>query len=410
MKYYLNLFYVFLILVVTGCSSDSTDDSMSEVDNTPDEITLSSFEIEFQEISQTSAKIMWTKVTASNNSAVNYSLFLDDELIAENLSEIEYTLVDLEMNTTYEVKIEASAEDAENSINTNEFSTFGTAPSNFPITYKDNGCGVANISWPSPTVEDGSDYFYRIYLNGEHVETYGSYSTERTSFNLLVTEGEEHTIKVIAISYSGAETEEEVSFLQVACPIPSDFEITASEITGTTASISWTPSTMSDDSTVYYLVTANGVGYPAANTFIYRTNYEFTNLDRNTTYEIIITARAPGTGKTKESTFTFTTTNDYPVHPDITITEAKLITPDSQYFPGQLNITFSEELANFEINKWVAVDYEIGNYSTYTSSVSSSVLSEEHYNSLAADKTGYILIEVDGVVYQLNYEVTLETN
>lgn len=90
--------------------------------------------------------------------------------------------------------------------------------------------------------------------------------------------------------------------------------------------------------------------------------------------------------------------------------ETKLITPNSQYFPGQLNVTFSEALVNFDIDKWVAVDYEITNYSIYNSSVSSSVLSEENYNALAANKTGYLLIEDNGVVNQLNYEVILETN
>ena len=40
---------------------------------------------------------MWTKVTASNNSTVIYSLFLDDELLAEILSEIEYNVEELEI-------------------------------------------------------------------------------------------------------------------------------------------------------------------------------------------------------------------------------------------------------------------------------------------------------------------------
>ena len=40
---------------------------------------------------------MWTKITASNNSTLNYSLFLDDELLAEILSEIEYNVEELEI-------------------------------------------------------------------------------------------------------------------------------------------------------------------------------------------------------------------------------------------------------------------------------------------------------------------------
>ena len=40
---------------------------------------------------------MWTKITASNNSTVSYSLFLDDELLAEILSEIEFNVEELEI-------------------------------------------------------------------------------------------------------------------------------------------------------------------------------------------------------------------------------------------------------------------------------------------------------------------------
>lgn len=40
---------------------------------------------------------MWTKITASNNSTLSYSLFLDDELLAEILSEIEYNVEELEI-------------------------------------------------------------------------------------------------------------------------------------------------------------------------------------------------------------------------------------------------------------------------------------------------------------------------
>jgi hypothetical protein len=40
---------------------------------------------------------MWTKVTASNNSTVSYSLFLDDELLAEIHSEIEFNVEELEI-------------------------------------------------------------------------------------------------------------------------------------------------------------------------------------------------------------------------------------------------------------------------------------------------------------------------
>ncbi|SIQ03504.1 fibronectin type III domain-containing protein [Maribacter ulvicola] len=338
---------------------------------------------------------MWSEVTASKESTVAYSVFLNEELIAENLTELEFTVNELEMNTTYAVKVSASTEEAEERINSSEFHTLGTAPSAFPISYEQITCDVVGINWQTPTVEDGSDYYYKIFINGEYHETYGSYTTETTSFTMVVTEGEEHTIKVVAISDSGAETEE---------------EITISDITATSATIRWTPSTSADGNTVLYLLTINGVDYPSENRFRYGTTKYITDLERDTDYEVVVTARTLNTFKTKQSTASFTTTNTYPVHPTITVTAAKLITPESQYFPGQLNVTFSEELANFEINKWVAVDFEIGNYSTYTSALSSSVLSNENYNALAADKTGYILIEVDGVVYQLNYEITLETN
>lgn len=410
MKYSISFLSAFFALLILGCTSDSSDDSITGIEKETEIITLSSLEIEYDEVTQTSAKIIWSEVTASNASTVNYSVFLDDELVAENLAELVYTVEELEINTSYTVKIVASADDAEESINTSVFNTLGTPPSAFPITHLEIGCGIANISWPTPTVEDESEYYYEIYLNGDFYKSYSSYDTERTVFNLAVEEGAEHTIEVIAKSYNGTQTSEEITFFQEACPIPTDFIITASNITGTSATLNWTASTVSDGTRVYYLLTANGVSYPAPYTFTYATSYEFTNLERNTTYEVVISAEVEGNNKFKESTVTFTTTNDYPVHPTITITAATLNTPDSQFFGGQLNVTFSEEIADFDIQEWIAVAFEIENYAIYTSSISSSVLSNANYDSLAENKTGYLLIEDDGVVYQLNYTVSVETN
>jgi len=130
--------------------------------------------------------------------------------------------------------------------------------------------------------------------------------------------------------------------------------------------------------------------------------YIVEELEINSSYEIVVTARAQNTYKTKATITYLTTSNDYSVHPEISVPETKLITPESQYFEGQLIVTFSEELNNFEIREWVAVSYEIANYSTNVSSVYSNVLSQENYNSLATDKTDYFLIEDNGVVYQLN--------
>ena len=109
--------------------------------------------------------------------------------------------------------------------------------------------------------------------------------------------------------------------------------------------------------------------------------YIVEELEINTSYEIVVTARAQNTYKTKATTTYLTTSNDYSVHPEISVPETKLITPESQCFEDQLIVTFYEELNNFEIRERVAVSYEIANYSTNASSVSSNVLSQENYNS-----------------------------
>ncbi len=405
MKHLFNSLSLFFVLLAIGCSSSETEEPTAEA------VTLTSLDVEFQEVTQTSAKVSWTRSTASDGSTVSYNLYIDDGLIAENLSLTEYTVEELQGNTVYYVRVVAKAENAaENSVVQSDFRTLGTPPSSFPLSYRDNGCGLVHIFWDSPTVPDGSDYAYYVYINGEYEEAYSSYDTEEVGFNFLVAEGEEHTIKVVARSFSGAETAEEITFFHEACPVPADFEISVSNITGSSATLSWTPATMADGSEVYYFVAANGVSYPAPHTFTYDTDYELTYLERDTTYEVVIQAKAVDNNKTKESTVTFTTTSEYPEHPTISVIEATLYAPGSAFFGGQLNVEFSESLNNFDIGKWVAAGFEIQNYTFNPTSISSNVLSTEMYNTLADAKTGYVWIEENGTVYQLDYTVTIETN
>lgn len=266
---------------------------------------------------------------------------MDETLVVDTLAKDEHAIEELRCNTSYSTKIVAKSKYLIVSWRIVRFKYVGNTPSSFAISYLEIACGVASIRWRTPTVENGTGYSYKIYINGEYKTSYGSYETERTGFNFSVAEGEEHIRMVIARSYNGAETAQELTSFQEACPIPSDFEITRSDTTGTQAYLTWNESTMSDDSRVYYLLTANEVSYPALFTFTHANGYVLTNLERNTDYTVVIRSESEENGKSVESTMMFAATNEYPPHPRICITDTTLYTQDSDYFAGQLTITFS---------------------------------------------------------------------
>lgn len=99
-------FYLFLVLIalLSSCSKDSNNepDPVND-DSDPVNYTL---EITVDEIDYFSALVIWN-VGSADPTGFEFSVYLDDQLIAEGLTSSSYQISDLEHSTSYNVKVMA---------------------------------------------------------------------------------------------------------------------------------------------------------------------------------------------------------------------------------------------------------------------------------------------------------------
>ena len=109
-KFYSTLLIIFLII---GCSKDDTINEIAEEEE-EEIINLApnNFDIEIIDISSEGATINWNEAIDPENDTVTYDIYLNQELVIENISDLTYEFIDLEELTDYSGKI--IAEDTEN--------------------------------------------------------------------------------------------------------------------------------------------------------------------------------------------------------------------------------------------------------------------------------------------------------
>ena len=112
-KFYSTLLIVFLII---GCSKDDTINEIAEEEEEEEEeiinLAPNNFGIEIIDISSEGATINWNEAIDPENDTVTYDIYLNQELVIENISELTHEFNDLEELTDYSGKI--IAKDTEN--------------------------------------------------------------------------------------------------------------------------------------------------------------------------------------------------------------------------------------------------------------------------------------------------------
>ena len=128
-KKILILLPVFILLLFISCSKDKEpSNAVQEEQEEVQEETLeppSVFEILMDEVTFTSATLSWTVPEGTNNENLEYSIFLNDELIVDSQIEQTYVFEDLQNATSYTIKVVAKNEDGETPI-TLSFETLDT--------------------------------------------------------------------------------------------------------------------------------------------------------------------------------------------------------------------------------------------------------------------------------------------
>ncbi|CAM1333099.1 fibronectin type III domain-containing protein [Tenacibaculum aestuariivivum] len=381
-----------------------------------------------KEITQSTATIDWNITTINDYVDVNtitYDVYLDGTLLVENITNTSYILQGLVAYKNYTAKLIAKLKNGDSKTKEIQFKTLGTPPSDFTVSLKNEAePNWTEIEWTIPTVTDNSYVKYNLYLNDQIIEKdILSFVNSRTLSELK--ENTNYNVKLVAFSDNGTKTfSNTVSFKTITYPkIDGDFTLDFSNILGTSAIAYWTPVNYTHNNetkTVDYILSIKELNTNNNSTIELST--KISNLKPKTTYTVTVNAYVYNSGfnnytpsKTIEKTFT--TADNYPLHPTIEITEAILYHKNSAFFPGQIIVKFSENITNVNIDTFFASTMFINNFQTYSSSILSNKLSNTKYDYIINNfggnvivNEGYVIFNENGETYRIPFNFSIQNN
>ncbi|WBX74735.1 fibronectin type III domain-containing protein [Tenacibaculum pacificus] len=416
----------YIIRVIATTSKDKN--TFKEISFSALPTSFNELNVTSKEITQSSASIDWNITTINDYvdlNTITYDIYLDGTLLVENTTETSYILQNLVAYKNYTAKLIAKLANGDSKTKEIQFKTLGTPPSDFTVSLKSEAqANWTEIEWTIPTVTDNSYVKYNLYLNDEIIEEdILSFVNNRTLSELE--ENTNYNVKLVAFSDNGTETfSNTVSFKTITYPkIDGDFTLDFSNVLGTSAIAYWTPASYThnnENKTVGYDVSIKELDTYSNSTIGLST--KISSLEPKTTYTVIINAYVYDSGfnnytpsKTIEKTFT--TADNYPLHPTIEITEAILYHKSSTYFPGQIVVKFSENITNVDIDTFFASTMFINNFQTSSSSILSNKLSDTKYdyivNNFGGDvivNEGYVIFNENGKTYRSPFNFSIQSN
>jgi len=114
------------------------------------------------------AKLLWQPITGYSDSVVEFSVFLDDSLIADHLKSRQFNIKNLSENKSYDAKIEAFVIDKKIAESSFQFTTLQNRPPlEFDITEIAIQKTSVGLAWTESIDPENNDIVYDIYLNGQ---------------------------------------------------------------------------------------------------------------------------------------------------------------------------------------------------------------------------------------------------
>ncbi len=241
-----------ILMILMACSSD--DNNNSGLDSDTNELNINQENISF-----TTVSLKWESVVSTeSNTVVVYDIFLEGNKIKENNNDTDYTLTQLNNNTTYEGKIVARSiiKSSNNTSKPGELKTIpfsvttkpytnpsAPVPSDFSINTDNTTSTSIVLAWNAATISDNSSITYDLYLDGdllksEHTETeYTLSSLEKntTYSGVIIAQSTNEKSKTIDFTFKTLETDEiNVSEIKVT---PEILTLATGEATQLTANI-----------------------------------------------------------------------------------------------------------------------------------------------------------------------------
>lgn len=179
-------------------------------------------------------------------------------------------------------------------------------PGNFMVTVVEVGTTSVTISWTASTDPDGDDVTYQVAIEGQNVGN--PTTTAIDEFNITgFTSGTTYSGTVTAEDGRGGSNVQSFTFTtnsENGNSAPGAFTVTVgSDLTNSTAEISWTAAVDPDGDNVTYEVELNSASVQAGITM---TDYDFTDLSGGINYSGKVIA-SDGNGGVTESSFSFQT-------------------------------------------------------------------------------------------------------
>lgn len=303
----LNYILLLTILIFSSCGSDASEDEPEIINTAPN-----NFSISVSEIQSSKAKITWTKAIDPDGDLVSYTIALNNNVIAQNLSLQVFNLDGLTNETTYTIKITAKDSKGNQTISSETFSTTSLPiPTDFNITIANINFTGATLNWTASSTIENNEITYTILLNNEILLE----GTKDLTYELnSLTHNTNYTGEIKAIADNGQIVKKSFEFSTLENTAPEAFELVYAESSGfSAASFSFNEANDPDNDALVYRVIVNDVDVTETlfvSTYSPPTpsyNHKLNNLEGNTDYEVKIKAIDTFDNETYSNAITITT-------------------------------------------------------------------------------------------------------
>ncbi len=246
------------------------------------EVNVNISDSDSEEIRTTTLPISWNPAVYTGEGTVAYNLYLNGDIVAENVTETSYTFDELTPATAYDVKIVATvdgieSEEMESAINVSlttqnvvmpDFSKVELSVEISPDTSEALRTTTLPVSWTAPVYEGSSVLTFNLYLDDALVVSGLSKDTLSYTFRDL-TPNTEYTVKLTSV-LDGVERTEEGTYItaqfttdSVSAPTFATNVITSSVTANagdsiTTIPVTWAAASYSGDQQISYNVYVDG--------------------------------------------------------------------------------------------------------------------------------------------------------
>jgi hypothetical protein len=285
----------FLIFSITSCTKQQNENKAP-----------GAFTITVSNATSTGAQLNWTEAKDPENEAVSYSIELNGQAVATNVTATNYTLQNLVKNTTYNGKITAGDASGKSVVANFSFTTSDAPlPSDFTMKMDNSTNKNLSISWTPSTLPGNEPVTYDVFLDNQLKATG---ITQTVIIIDKLTPKTTYKIKVVAKAQSGKSVEKVLDAQKLENTSPANFMAEEVEHGFSFIKIKWTMPADADNDSLIYFLNKNGVltplsELPANNVYTYVSK----GLNAAAAYQVSIVAKDPYGAESSSNPLSITT-------------------------------------------------------------------------------------------------------